>query len=455
MSRRFQALYWQGILITLVMALAAIGVAAKLKIDDTRTHLTAMLQAASKWTLDSNDDLQSLADAISSTSPQIRVTFLLDSGLVLADSARDADPDADHYADREIAAARGGEVGRHLRISETSATLMLYVARRISPQLILRLSYPVFGIARALAVYGAGLLALFLVLFQLQRRGIARFVSDQRRQLDDIRRLLDGELEQVEAVFPEYQPSLDAIAYRVRRLKEDQREILRTMNLRSDFVANASHELRSPLTSVRGYAELLEEGMADTPEERELCLRTILGECDRMLAVIEDILRLSKAERDPKERAEPCAVAPVAEEVRRALQPRAAAGGIALSVEGEAELRVPEKDLWEVLYNLMDNAVRYGREGGSVKVALSEGTIAVEDDGIGIAPEHLPRVFEQFYRVDETRDAAPSGTGLGLSIVRAIAQRHGGCVRVESEAGKGSRFVVEFEEAGDETTASA
>ena len=443
MKRRLRALYWRGILVTLAMALAATAVAAKLKIDDTRVHLTAMLQAATRWTVDSNDDLQTLADAIAGVSPQIRVTFLLDSGLVLADSAAGADAGADHYADREITAARRGEVGRSLRMSGTSATLVLYMARRVSPQLILRLSYPVLGVARIVAAYGAALLALALALYMLQRRAIARFAGDQRRQLEDVRRLLDGELERVDAVFPEYQPSLDAIAYRARRLREDREEVLRTMNLREDFVANASHELRSPLTSVRGYAELLEQGMADTPEERALCLETIRGECDRMLAVIDDILRLSRAERAGGGCA-PIPAAPVAREVRQALLPRAAKRGIAIELAGEGSVPMPEKDLWEVLYNLMDNAVRYGREGGSVRVALSEGGVVVEDDGVGIDPEYVGHIFEQFYRVDDTRDAAPGGTGLGLSIVRTIVERCGGAVRVQSAPGKGSRFEVGF-----------
>ena len=443
MKRRLQAIYWRGILITLAMALAAIGVAAKLKIDDTREHLSALLEAASRWTMDSNEDLQSLADAISSVSPQVRVTFMMDSGLVLADSAREEPSDVNHYGDPEVAAARRGRTGRDLRVSSASATLTLYMARRLSPQLILRLSYPVLEIAAALAVYGALLVLLFLVLYLLQRRDFARFAGDQRRQLEDIRRLLDGELARVEAVFPEYQPSLDAIAYRVSRLREDRQEILRTMNLRNDFVANASHELRSPLTSVRGYAELLEQGLADTPEERRLCLETILGECDRMLAVIEDILRLSKAERPADGPAPALPVAPVAGEVLRALAPRAAKKGIALKLEGEATVPAREQDLWEILYNLADNGVRYGRRDGHVWVRLSGSRITVEDDGVGITPEHIGHIFEQFYRVDEARDAE-GGTGLGLSIVRAIVQRNGGSVQVESAPGAGSRFTVDF-----------
>lgn len=445
MKRRLQAIYWRGMLVTLAMALVAIGVAAKLKIDDTRDNLTAMLQAASKWTLDSNDDLQSLAETIAGVSPPLRVTFLMDSGLVLADSEPEADPAANHYADREIAAARRGGTGRHLRFSPAGASFVLYMAKRIAPQLILRVGYPVLEVARLLLTYGVTLVALFLVLYSLQRRAVARFAADQSRQFAEIRRLLDGEIQRVEAVFPEFQPSLDAISYRVSRLKEDQQEILRTLNLRSDFVANASHELRSPMTSVRGYAELLEEGLAETPEERALCLRTIITECDRMLAVIEDILLLSKAERQPAQPSERRAVAPIAEEVRKALLPRAAKKGIDIRVEGEAAVRAPEKDLWEVLYNLMDNAVRYGRQGGYVAVKLSDGRIEVEDDGIGIDEAHIGHIFEQFYRVDETRDADEGGTGLGLSIVRAIVERCGGTIRAESRYGAGTRLILSFD----------
>ena len=443
MKRRLQAIYWRGVLLTLLIALAAIGVTAKLAIEDAHSQMRALLQAASMWTMDSNDDFQTLADAIAKVSPQLRVTFMMDSGLTLADSANGAEGDANHYSDPEIVAARRGETGQSLRMSRTGASLVLYMAKRLSPRLILRLSYPVLEVAGSIALYGVMLTVLFLALYLLQRRDFARFAADQRRQMEDLRRLLDGELSHIKAVFPEYQPDMDAIAYRIHRLKQDQHEILRTMNLRNDFVANASHELRSPLTSVRGYTELLKEGMADTPEERELCLQTIMGECDRMLVVIEDILRLSRAERGSGEAMEPIAVAPIAEEVRQSLTPRANRKGIGIDVSGEAFVSAREQDIWEILYNLMDNAVRYGKPDGHVWVRLSGKSIAVEDDGIGIAPEHAARVFEQFYRVDEARDAE-GGTGLGLSIVKAIVEGCNGQLSVESSLGKGTRFLADF-----------
>lgn len=444
MKRRLAAIYWLGILITLVMASVAIGMAVKLKIDDTRSNLTAMLEAASRWTLDSNDDLQSLAEDIAAVSPPMRVTFMMDSGLMLADSMQNGDPTTNHFNDAELAAARRGEIGRTLRMSSTSATYVLYMAKRLSPQLILRVSYPVFEVAKMLIIYGVAVLGLFLVLYRLQRGAIARFARDQSRQLEDVRRLIDGETDQAQAVFPEFQPSLDAIAYRAKRLREDYEEIVRTMRLRSDFVANASHELRSPLTSVKGFAEMLEEGLADTPEEQALCLSTIRSECDRMLQVIEKILHLSKAERSGTNQPDLRAAAPVADEVLRALRPMASKKNITLRADGNTILRMEERELWEVLFNLADNAVRYGRRDGHVSIQMNAGNIIVEDDGIGISSEHIEHIFEQFYRVDEMRNADQGGTGLGLSIVKAIVERYGGTIRAESVKGEGSRLILDF-----------
>ena len=165
-------------------------------------------------------------------------------------------------------------------------------------------------------------------------------------------------------------------------------------------------------------------------------------QCSRMLEVIEDILLLSRAER---QLAEPAAVdvAAVAEEICQSLSPRAAQRNITLKVEGSFRLMATEKDVWEILYNLTDNAIRYGREGGYVHIRLGPDGFSVEDNGIGIDAAHQSRIFEQFYRVDEVRSAV-GGTGLGLSIIQAIVQRYGGEIHLVSESGKGSRFIVQF-----------
>ena len=447
MKQRLQKIYWTGILVTLLMAAATAAGAAALRIADTRNYLTAMLEASSKWTLDTNADLQDLADSIADSSPPLRAVFLLDSGLVIADSM-DSGTDSGifHDHDPEIEAAREGKTGTAFRFSGRGGSLVLYMAGRVAPQLLLRLSYPVFETAKYLLFYGALLAVLFLVLHRLQRAEITRFAKDHERQMDEVRRLLDGEISDAEAVFPEYRPSLDSIAYRSRRLRDDREEILRTLNLRNDFIANASHELRSPLTSVRGYAEMLKEGLADTPEERELCLDMILSESGRMLEVIEDILLLSKAEKKTYRSEEMIHVRPLAEEAALSLGPGASKAGIDISCTGDMQVRAAEKDIWEILYNLTDNAVRYGKDGGYVRIVMEPGRIEVQDDGIGIAPEQIGHIFEQFYRVDETRESPAGGTGLGLSIVKAIVNGYGGRIEAESTDGEGTVFTVTFPE---------
>ncbi|MBQ9031157.1 MAG: hypothetical protein IJ106_06860 [Parasporobacterium sp.] len=444
MKKRLQKLYLTGILVTILMAAGAIFMTSMMKIEDTRKNMQSILQAAIQWTRDSNTSLQELADDIAAVSPPVRVVFLMDSGLALADSMEDADMTENHYTDPEVQAALENEIGRSLRISNSNGTLMMYLAQRVSPQLIIRISYPVLELARILLIYGALLLVVFLVLYYLQRRTITKLAKDQTRQFEDIQKLLDGQISQMQAVFPEFQPSLDAISYKVKRLQEDSREIMKTMNLRSEFVANASHELRSPLTSVKGFAEMLESGMAENDEERQLCIRMISSECDRMLEVIEDILHLSKAENAKERATKELAVSPVAREVCQALRPQAEQKGITLSVDGECLVLILEKDLWEVLYNLADNAVRYGREGGSVEILLEERTIMVRDDGVGMEPQHLGHIFEQFYRIDDTRESAPGGTGLGLSIVKTIVERSGGTITVTSTPGEGTCFLIQF-----------
>lgn len=451
MKRRLRHLYWTGIVITMVMATVAMAMMVKLKIDDTREALRSILHAASAWTMESTEDLQSMAESIASVSPPLRVTFLMEQGLVLADSEADALSMENHASRPEVQAALQGGIGESLRFSDTQAMATLYAAMRISPVLILRLSYPLWEIAGLLAAYGAGLLCLFFILYVLQRRALARFGKDLLLQMDEVRRLLEGDSGHGRAVFPELQPALDNISYLAGRLKADLAEVSRTLTLRDDFVANASHELRSPLTSVMGFAEMLDEGMADSPEERDLCVRMIRGECQRMLDVIEDILHLSRAGARPTEDMRAVDVGGVAREIATALSAQAAQKGIEISVSGEMTHEGVEKDFWEMLYNLAGNAVRYGREGGHVWLRLSGDAIEVEDDGVGIAPEHIARIFEQFYRVDESRGMAPGGTGLGLPIVRALAERYGARVTVESEVGKGSVFAIRFDaEAGKE-----
>ncbi|MDO4741187.1 MAG: HAMP domain-containing sensor histidine kinase [Eubacteriales bacterium] len=448
MKKQLRRLYWIGVCCTLCVTMAAMGLLVVFRISDMSASLRSVLETASAWTMEVNSDLQTHADHIASVSPPIRVTFLMDSGLVLADSEEDAALMENHLRRPEIQRALKEPLGESLRLSDTQSIFMLYTAKRISPNLILRLGYPIEIITHALLFYCIGFVLLFAILNAVLRFALMRFSSSLQKQMDDIRRALEGDSSKPKAVFPELQPALDNIAYLAGRLNSDLAEVNRTLSLRNEFVANASHELRSPLTSVMGFAEMLDEGLAETPEERALCVQTIRSECRRMLDVVEDVLLLSRAERQQELVFSQVCVEKVAEEICRSLSPQAAQKNISLSVEGTMQLRAVEKDVWEILHNLTANAIRYGKNGGYAKILLSERAICVEDDGIGIAREHLPHLFEQFYRVDQSRDPSVRGTGLGLSIVRTLAERNGGCAQVESEPGKGSRFTVYFGKEG-------
>jgi len=230
----------------------------------------------------------------------------------------------------------------------------------------------------------------------------------------------------------------------------DATERHRLERIRRDFVANASHELRTPLTSIRGFVEALEDGALAQPETARRFLGKIRTHSDRMATLMEDLLELSRLEsgdREPEwEAARP---AEVAEAVAASFAGLATRKEISLRHvdRGAPEVHTDPERLRRILENLVDNAVKYTPERGHVEVTTSPGPdggarVEVADDGPGIAAEHLSRVFERFYRVDKARSRELGGTGLGLSIVKHLADSLGASVSVQSEPGKGSRFLV-------------
>jgi len=228
----------------------------------------------------------------------------------------------------------------------------------------------------------------------------------------------------------------------------DVTERRRVDEVRRDFVANASHELRTPLTSIRGFVEALEDGALEDPATSRRFLEKIRTHADRMAALVSDLLELSRlesGERPPHW--ERVAADEVVDEVVGGLSALAAAKQIEVVTEVSVESVETDRDrLRGVLENLVENALKYTPAGGRVAVsARPEGDAAVfevADDGPGIAAEHLPRIFERFYRVDKARSRELGGTGLGLSIVKHLVESLGGAVSVSSEPGRGSRFVV-------------
>lgn len=231
----------------------------------------------------------------------------------------------------------------------------------------------------------------------------------------------------------------------------DVTHIRKLEKIRRDFVANVSHEIKTPITAIKGFVETLRDGALENPEDAQRFLTIISKHVDRLEAIIEDLLRLSRIEREAEREEvvlvegkvkdllqtaiQVCEVKAVAKKVR-----------IELSCEKDIVAKIDAVLLEQALANLLDNAIKYSNEGSVIQVEAtqkeSEIIISVSDHGCGIEKEHLPRLFERFYRADKARSRQLGGTGLGLAIVKHIAQAHGGHVSVESTHGKGSTFAI-------------
>jgi two-component system phosphate regulon sensor histidine kinase PhoR len=247
--------------------------------------------------------------------------------------------------------------------------------------------------------------------------------------------------------YEEIEPLLRHIAAQQAQLRSDQEEIEKAALIRQEFSANVSHELKTPLHAISGYAELLENGLVKEEDIKPFAEK-IHAESLRMTRLIEDIIDLTKLDNGgTKMKWEDCDFYRIAENAVDTLEAAASAMDISFSVSGETALvtAIPQL-LYSIVYNLCDNAVKYNHRGGSVSIDVSQGdqhtVLTVKDTGIGIPEEEQERIFERFYRVDKSRSKEAGGTGLGLSIVKHAVLIHNGTIRLDSRPGEGSEFIV-------------
>ncbi len=217
---------------------------------------------------------------------------------------------------------------------------------------------------------------------------------------------------------------------------------------RREFTANVSHELKTPLQGIIGSAELLENGLVKQ-EDVPRFIGHIRSEAQRLVTLIGDIIRLSQLDEGEPMPAEPVELLALAREAAESLQSAAAARNVTITVEGEpVALTGVRRLLYEIVFNLCDNAIKYNTDGGRVQVTVTKenetAAVTVRDTGIGIPPDQQDRVFERFYRVDKSHSKASGGTGLGLSIVKHAVQYHHGTIHLQSEVGKGTEIRVTF-----------
>lgn len=387
-----------------------------------------------------------------------RVTLINPDGSVLYDSEEPAEEMENHANRPEVADAIEAGSGSSERSSSTLGEIMLYEAVRLDNGTVVRLAQEQDGILAILASMALPIVLLAVVLL------LVSFVAARRSASSIIAPLLEVDLDHPkrnsEDVYSEMEPMLNRIESQRQELKRQMRVLADNDRMRREFTANITHELKTPLTTISGYAELIAGGMvADEADLRDFGSR-IHREAGRLTSLVNDILTLSnldEAERTDSENSadvlgstEPVDVPRMLESISQRLEQVAKKADVTILLETKPAMVVGVPRLLdELAYNLASNAIRYNLPGGSVTLScgIDEGGhpyIQVIDTGIGIAPEEQDKVFERFYRVDKSRSKARGGTGLGLAIVKHAAVYHGASIDLASELGMGTCITVTF-----------
>lgn len=374
---------------------------------------------------------------------EMRITLISPDGTVLFENQSTGKME-NHLDRAEVRQALETGEGSAQRMSETLGYDTYYYAIRLSDGNILRVAMEAQNF---FSIYNDALPAILVCCMLILLISVLAAFLFTRQLIRPIQTMADN-LDNVEKNVPykELEPFAKAIVL-------DQKNRQNGEKLRREFTANVSHELKTPLTSISGYAELIETGMAK-PEDVVGFAGRIRKEAARLMALVGDIIQLSELDDASEDGAkkltmEPVDLAAVANECVQDLQPAARKAYLLLSVQSESAVVQGSRGLlMELCQNLCDNAIRYNRPGGKVEVTVRNGpggaSLSVRDNGIGIAPEHQQRVFERFYRVDKSRSKATGGTGLGLAIVKHIAILHNAKIDLESEADKGTCITVTF-----------
>lgn len=367
-----------------------------------------------------------------------RVTLIDASGEVLYDSGKQEEHLENHLDRPEIQEALKSGSGQDVRRSETLDQDMFYYAVRLDNGTVLRVSKnmeTVFSTAMSILPM-MGVVACCMVIFALL---LAKWQT--AKLIYPINHLnLAEPLEN--DMYEELTPLLQSI-------DKQNREKDAVANMRKEFSANVSHELKTPLTSISGYAEIMKDGLV-RPEDMKTFSERIYNEASRLITLVEDIMKLSKLDEGAVElEKEEVDFYMLTREICSRLAPQAEKRNVRVEVTGEPVHYLGVRQvLDEMLYNMIENAIKYNKEGGLVSVwvgnTLQGIKIIVRDTGIGIPKEEQERIFERFYRVDKSHSKATGGTGLGLSIVKHGALMHGAKIDVDSEVNKGTKMELIF-----------
>lgn len=370
----------------------------------------------------------------------LRITLIGAEGEVLYESLLNKDEMDNHNERPEIIEAREKGEGEAIRYSATSGTHTFYYAERLQNGNVLRIGRDSVSVNRIMVNTLVIVLVIALcILFVCM--GISHYLT--KKLVEPIEKLATNiMLVDENNVYEEIRPFVNTI-------KEQHVNIINNAQLRQEFTANVSHELKTPLTAISGYAELIGNGMTGK-EDTIRFSNEIHSNANRLLSLINDIIKLSELdEADHQMEMERIDLYKLAENCVQMMQVTAEKQGIRLTLQGESAMTMANKGLMdEVFYNLCSNAIRYNKPGGSVTVMVGTKDerpfLSVADTGIGIPKECQERVFERFYRVDKSRSKSTGGTGLGLAIVKHIVAQHNAALHLDSELGEGTTIEIVF-----------
>lgn len=372
---------------------------------------------------------------------KIRITLVAEDGTVIYDTQAPAGELSNHKDRPEIRAAFESGEGSEIRKSDTLDQNTYYFALLLKNGNVLRAARNADSVYRImesavpyLLIVAVVLFAVCAVLSYYMAEGIMLPVKQIAEDVENASRI---------EAYEEMKPFIEAI-------KSQHDDVMQNARLRQEFTANVSHELKTPLTAISGYSELIENGMVTDEGEIKRFCGEIHKNSGRLLTLINDVIRLSELDdSDSEEIFEPVNLKECARACVSMMQISAGKHNVTLTVEAEnAVVMANRQMIEEVLYNLCDNAIRYNKENGSVSVIVKDrldtAVLIVKDTGIGIPREHQDRIFERFYRVDKSRSKSTGGTGLGLAIVKHILLKLDAAITLTSRPGEGTEITVTF-----------
>lgn len=410
-----------------------------------------------------NDELSIIVQTNFEESQQIgeelfdkdtRLTMISSDGEVLYDNFDDS-IDENHLQREEIKEASKNGTGSSVRYSETMEQNYLYVAEYdAQEQTYVRLAMPFSGVSQSALMLLPSFFIAFVIAFffvWLMSKRMADSILKPLQEISAVIRKADFGKEKIEFQnysYSELQEITDALQTMNNQIAKNLENLEREKQIRQEFFTNASHELKTPLTSIRGYSELLRQHAITDPDQIDHCLDCVLKESDHMTKLINDILTISKLEaKDYVVQKSHIKLKDLLENVLNSLSVQAKAMNLDIDASCENVTVYANLDhIQGILYNLISNAIKYNKPNGKIIIIIKERLdnilIKVMDTGIGISKEDQEKVFQRFYRVDKQRSKIVAGTGIGLAIVKHIVQFYNGSISLKSKENEGTSIEI-------------